>query len=303
MKSFLFRSMRLVVTLGITVVAIFFGWQLWIAYMETPWTRDGHVRANVVTITPDVTGLVSAVFVHDNQRVTKGQTLLKVDPSRFQIALDSAKASVTQATATLDNAKTEAERYRRLQEGSTVSQQSVDKAQLALEQAEAAYEQAQASYNLAQLNLVRTDVVSPADGIITNLALSPGDYVASGKGVMALVATSTIRVEGYFDESQLSHITVGDPVKITLMGTKDPLKGHVESIAAGIEDRERTAGSTLLANVTPNFTWVRLAQRVPVRVRLDKDTDASALIVGTSATVAVLPKANDREISLKTAIR
>lgn len=260
------------------------------------------MRANVVTITPDVTGPVLTVFIHDNQRVTKGQTLLKVDPARFQLALDSAKAAVSQATAALDNARTEAERYKKLQETSTVSQQSVDKAQMTLEQAEAGFEQAQANYNLAQLNLQRTDVVSPADGIITNLALSPGDYVAAGKGVMALIATSTIRVEGYFDENQLSGIAVGDPVKISLMGVKTPLRGHVESIAAGVEDRERTAGSNLLANVTPTFTWVRLAQRVPVRIRLDKDIEASTLIVGTSATVTVLPKSGDSELSLWSAV-
>lgn len=302
MKSIFLRLTRLAVTLGVTCVALFFGWQLWTSYMDTPWTRDGHVRANVVTITPDVTGPVSAVFIHDNQRVTKGQTLLKVDPARFQLALDSAKAAVSQATAALDNARTEADRYKKLQETSTVSQQSVDKAQMTLEQAEAGFEQAQANYNLAQLNLQRTDVVSPADGIITNLALSPGDYVAAGKGVMALIATSTIRVEGYFDENQLSGIAVGDPVKISLMGVKTPLRGHVESIAAGVEDRERTAGSNLLANVTPTFTWVRLAQRVPVRIRLDKDIEASTLIVGTSATVTVLPKSGDSELSLWSAV-
>lgn len=290
MKSFLLRFIRLGVTLGVTVVAAFFGWQLWGSYMETPWTRDGHVRANIVTITPDVSGPVSAVLIHDNQKVKKGEILLKVDPARFQLALDSAKAAVSQATAALDNAKVEAERYRTLRESSTVSQQSVDKAQLALEQAEAGYQQAKAAYNVAELNLRRTDVVAPVDGTITNLGLNPGDYVAAGRGVMALVATSTIRVEGYFDEGQIPKIKVGDPVTIKLVGSTTPLKGHVESIAAGVEDRERTAGSTLLANVTPNFTWVRLAQRVPVRIKLDTDADASSLIVGLSATVTVLPK-------------
>lgn len=290
MKSFFVRLVRLGVTLGVTAVAVFFGWQLWASYMETPWTRDGHVRANIVTITPDVSGPVSAVFIHDNQKVTKGQALLKIDPARFQLALDAAKAAVSQATAMLDNAKVEAERYRKLQESATVSQQSVDKSQMALEQAQAGYQQAMANYNLAQLNLQRTDILAPSDGTITNLALNAGDYVAAGKGVMAMVATSTIRVEGYFDEGQIPRIKVGDPVTIKLMGSETPLKGHVESIAAGVEDRERTAGSTLLANVTPNFTWVRLAQRVPVRIKLDADSDASSLIVGLSATVTVLPK-------------
>lgn len=290
MKSFALRLIRLFVTLGVTAVAIFFGWQLWTSYMETPWTRDGHVRANVVTITADVSGPVSAVLIHDNQKVRKGQILLKVDPARFQLALDSANAAVAQATAALDNAKVEAERYKKLQESSTVSQQSVDKSQLALEQAQAGYQQAMANYNLAQLNLQRTDILAPSDGTIANLALNAGDYVAAGKGLMALIATETVRVEGYFDENQLSNIAVGDDVTIKLMASATPLKGHVEIIAAGVEDRERTAGTTLLANVTPNFTWVRLAQRVPVRVKLDSDADASSLIVGLSATVTVLPE-------------
>lgn len=290
MKSFMLRFVRLGVTLGVTVVAVLFGWQLWASYLETPWTRDGHVRANIVTITPDVSGPIAAVLIHDNQKVTKGQTLLKVDPARFQLALDSANAAVSQATAALDNAKVESERYKKLQESATVSQQSVDKSKLALEQAQADYQQAMANYNVAQLNLQRTDIVAPTDGTITNLALNAGDYVVAGKGVMALVATSTIRVEGYFDEGQIPKIKVGDPVSIKLIGSAEPLKGHVESIAAGVEDRERTAGSTLLANVTPNFTWVRLAQRVPVRIKLDADADASSLIVGLSATVTVSPE-------------
>jgi RND family efflux transporter MFP subunit len=290
MTSLLLRSVRLLVTLGITAVAAVFGWQLWASYMETPWTRDGHVRANIVTITPDVSGPVSAVLIHDNQKVKKGEALLKIDPTRFQLALDSAKAAVSQAKATLDNARVEVERYTKLQESSTVSQQTADKARLSLEQAEAGYQQAMANFNIAQLNLQRTDVIAPADGVITNLALNPGDYAATGRAVMALILSSSIRVEGYFDEGQLPNIAIGDPVTIKLVGASTPLKGHVESIAAGVEDRERTAGTNLLASVTPNFTWVRLAQRIPVRVKLDADADASKLIVGLSATVTVLPK-------------
>ncbi|MBO0661025.1 efflux RND transporter periplasmic adaptor subunit [Jiella flava] len=289
MTARLSRILKSLFTLTVFAVALFAGWNVWQGYMDTPWTRDGHVRADVVSLAPDVSGQVEAVLVSDNQRVHKGDVLVRLDPQRFQIALDLANASLKDKTAALDQAQRDAERYNRLKGGPAVSAQAIEKADLALKQAEAAYQEAQSNRDLAALNLKRTKVRAPSNGVISNLALNPGDYVSAGKGVMALIDTDTLRVEGYFEENQLPQIAVGDPVDIALMGQRSPLHGHVESIAAGIEDRERSDGSNLLADVTPTFSWVRLAQRVPVRIALDEVPDGTRLVTGLTATVTVHP--------------
>jgi multidrug resistance efflux pump len=158
------------------------------------------------------------------------------------------------------------------------------------QEAQASYDQAVADRGVAQLNLDRSEVHASVNGIITNMDLRPGAYVTAGHGVMALVDTDTLRVEGYFEETKLTRIHVGDSVRIRLMGDARPLTGHVESIAAGIEDRDRSEGTNLLADVNPTFNWVRLAQRIPVRVALDEVPDPTRLVAGRSATVEVIDR-------------
>ena len=156
------------------------------------------------------------------------------------------------------------------------------------QQAKAAYDQALADQAVAKLNLERSEVHAPVNGTISNMDLRPGTYVSAGKGVMALVDTDTLHIEGYFEETKLPRIHVGAAARIRLMGEGQPLTGDVESIAAGIEDRDRTDGASLLANVNPTFNWVRLAQRVPVRIALDKVPGQTELVAGRSATVEVV---------------
>jgi multidrug resistance efflux pump len=174
----------------------------------------------------------------------------------------------------------------------SVSQEQQQSRQAAAEAASAAYRQALADRAVAQLNLQRSEVTSPVDGTVTNVNLEPGDYVTAGKGVMALVDRATLRVEGYFEETKLPKIHIGDPVRVRLMGEPQMLTGRVESIAAGIADRERSDSPDLLANINPTFTWVRLAQRVPVRVMLDKVPPEVRLVLGRTATVYVGQKAD-----------
>jgi multidrug resistance efflux pump len=300
MKAFLLRSLRLAVTLVVVAIAAGVGWNVWHDYMNTPWTRDGHVRADVIGITPDVSGPVGAVLVRDNQTVAKGDVLIEIDAARFQLALDLAKAALADKQAALQQAERNAGRYRKLGKGAAVSQQTIEEAQLAAVQAEAAYQEALSNRGVAELNLERAVVRAPSAGIVSNLSLNPGDYVTAGKAVMALVDTETLRVEGYFEESQLTRIAVGDPVEIDLMAGTAKLTGRVESIAAGIEDRERSDGSNLLANVTPTFSWVRLAQRIPVRVALDAVPEGIRLVAGLTATVTVRPKGDADGGSLPT---
>jgi RND family efflux transporter MFP subunit len=284
---------RFAVTAVVAVAAAIVGWQLWAYYMDEPWTRDGRVRADVVGVAPDVSGLVSDVAVRDNQQVRTGDVVFRIDRARFDLALEQADATVASRRATLDEALREMNRYRNLS-SLAVSQEKQQQTEAAAKEAEAAYRQAVADRAVAQLNLDRTAVIAPVNGVITNFDLRPGDYVSVGKPIAALVDTDTLRVEGYFEETKLPRIRVGDPVAIHLMGERAALRGHVESIAAGIEDRERSAGSSLLPNVNPTFSWVRLAQRVPVRVALDDVPAGVRLLAGRTATVTVLPAGGAR---------
>ncbi|CAM5765414.1 RND transporter [Labrys miyagiensis] len=286
MKRFFASVGRVLITLIIVVIAAGTGWRLWDYYMNDPWTRDGHVRADIIGVTPDVSGLVSEVLVHDNQAVHHGDVLLKIDGKRFELALEQADAAVAGAKATLAQAQRDFARYSELGKDVT-SAQKIEQAQAAQDVAAASYAQAVANQGVARLNLERSEIKAPANGVITNLDLNEGDYVNAGKAVMALLDTDTLRVEGYFEETKLPRIAVGDPVDIHLMGQPATITGHVESIAGGIEDRERSDGSKLLANINPTFSWVRLAQRVPIRIALDKIPDGVSLVAGQTATVMV----------------
>lgn len=280
---------RFAVTAIVVVAAVCAGWRLWVHYEVEPWTRDGRVKAYVVNVAPDVAGLVVAVPVHDNQDVKAGDVLFEIDRSRFQLAYDQARASMRQQEAARDQAARDVRRNRSL--GALVAAEAVEQSQARLAQAEAALAQSQALLNTARLNLDRSRVVAVVDGRVTNLDLRAGDYVSAGKPVMALIDASSFYVEGYFEETKLARIHRGDPVDVTLMGNASPIQGTVESIALGIADRDRSTGSDLLPNVNPTFNWVRLAQRIPVRVRIDKVPSGVRLVAGQTATVAV--NAND----------
>ncbi|MBN8954153.1 MULTISPECIES: HlyD family secretion protein [unclassified Rhizobium] len=280
---------RVAVTLIFVVAAVYVGRQLWGHYMDEPWTRDARLRADVVGIAPDVSGLVSEVLVKDNQTVKKGDVLFRVDRDRFAIALEQADAALASSNAALEQAQRESARQARL--GDAASLQQKEQALTTVQQDEAAVRQATANRELAQLNLDRSEVRATVNGTISNLSLRPGDYVSAGTAKVALIDSDSLRVEGYFEETKLPRIHIGDEVHIHLMGQAEKLTGHVESIAYGIEDRERTSGS-LLANITPTFSWVRLAQRVPVRIALDKVPDGTKLIAGLTATVEVQEQGN-----------
>ncbi|MCJ2127165.1 HlyD family secretion protein [Methylobacterium sp. J-077] len=286
MTRLLALSLRLIVTLAMVAAAIVVGLALWDYYMEAPWTRDGRVRADVVAVAPDVSGLVTEVLVEDNQMVTRGDVLFRIDPERFTLALRQAEAMVEGKKASAEQAAADYIRYTKLSDAA-VSQQKVELARATDLSAKAAYDQAVADRDVARLNLDRSAVKASVNGRITNMELRPGHYVNTGQGVMALVDSDTLRVEGYFEETKLPRIHVGDRASIHLMGDDGVLTGRVESFAGGIEDRERTAGANLLANVNPTFAWVRLAQRIPVRIKLDGMPDQARLVSGRTATVSV----------------
>ncbi len=288
MLSFLAKIGRLFVTLIVLGFAIFVGWRLWIHYEVEPWTRDGRVRADVIAIAPDVSGLVTEVLVRDNQLLRKGDILFRIDRDRFVLALKQAEANVEGRKAALEVAQKDLVRYRTMS-NIAVSQQKVEQVTAIEAKAKADLHQAEADRDVAKLNLARSEVRASVNGPITNFDLKPGNYVTAGKGVAALIDHDSFHVDGYFEETKLPLIHIGDNAEVFMMGEDRPLRGHVESIAGGIEDRDRTDGSNLLADVNPTFSWVRLAQRIPVRIALDEVPDGLRLVAGRTSTVVIKP--------------
>jgi RND family efflux transporter MFP subunit len=286
MRKLFASTGRVLLTLVSLLVAIAVGWQLWSYYMLEPWTRDGRVRADVVAVAADVPGLISDVFVHDNDKVAKGQPLFRIDQRRFQYALDQAKADVASRQATLDQAKRDLERAKSLT-SAAITVQQVEQRQQAVDVDQAELDAANAALEVTQLNLERSTVVAPVNGIVTNLDLLPGRYVNAGAAVFALLGSDTFRVEGYFEETKLRRIRIGEDASVKLIGDPRVLSGHVESIAYGIEDQNRSTSSNLLASVNPTFSWVRLAQRIPVRIKLDNVPPDLLLAAGRTATVSI----------------
>jgi RND family efflux transporter MFP subunit len=277
---------RLAVTLVVVAVAAVVAWQLWVYYMEDPWTRDGRVRADIVEVAPDVSGLVAQVYVTDNQAVRVGDPLFQIDPVRFNVALQQANAVVAKDAAALDEAARDARRYDALS-GNAVSSVTRDQSNTAVLEAKAELDQAKADQATAMLNVQRATVRATVNGAITNFSMRPGDYVTTGNAVAALVDSDSLYVDGYFEETKLPRIAIGDPASVTLLGGGPAISGHVQSIDAGIADNERSESPNLLADVNPTFTWVRLAQRVPVRIAIDQVPAGTRLIAGLTATVEV----------------
>jgi len=280
---------RFVLTSLIVGIAVYLGYQLWLRYMDSPWTRDGRVRANIVQITADVGGRVVSVPVHDNEFVHRGDVLFEVDPARYQLALANAKAHLAATRATLEMKRQQAKRRVAL-DPEVVSAEQNNDTQIAAQEAEAAYDQAKAELDLARLNLQRATVRAPVNGYVTNLLLRPGDYAAVGAPKMAIVDADSFWVYGYFEETRLRHVQVGDPAQVTLLGHTKAIEGRVASIAYAIADRDNPVAPDLTADVNPVFNWVRLASRIPVRIKLEKIPENVHIAAGMTCTVVIDPK-------------
>jgi multidrug resistance efflux pump len=285
----LVRFTRFLMTLATTALAAVLGWAMWNAYMAEPWTRDGTVRNYVVTMAPEVAGRIVELPVVDNQFVHKGDLLLLIDPTNYKIAVELAEAAVQQNQATAENAKREAERREKLSElaVSVEQQQSYESTAVA---AQARYQQAVANRDQAKVNLQRTEIRSPVNGWITNLLAQQGDYATVAQNVISIVDADSFWVDGYFEETQLASIHEGDPAKIKLMGYSQIIQGEVSGVARSINVENAQPNQAGLARVNPIFTWVRLAQRVPVRIRINQVPDGVRLVGGMTATIQVDPR-------------
>jgi multidrug resistance efflux pump len=277
---------RVLFSLVIVAVGCVGGYELWNYYMHSPWTRDARIQADVVSIAPDVSGYVDELRVKDNQFVHKGDVLLVIDRARYTRDLARAEAVVAARKAEMDMRRSEATRRTRLT-NLAVSDEAKEDAMLIAASAAAAYQQAMADWSVAQLNLDRTIIRAPVNGFVTNLTLDVGQYASVGTKVVGLIDSDSYRVTGYFEETKLPAVKSGGKVEIHLMSGGEPLIGHVESVARGITDRDNPAGPELLANVNPTFEWVRLAQRIPVRIRIDQIPDGVLISAGMTCTVVV----------------
>jgi len=279
------KFFSLLATLLVLALAIWIGRTLWEHYMNTPWTRDGRVRADIINVAADVNGYVTGVPVKDNQLVKKGDVLLEIDPEHYQIVVKQAQSLVASRKATWEMRKVNAHR-RADMDSLVISRENRDDASNIADSALADYQHALAQLDAAQLNLKRTKVLATVDGYVTNLNVHRGDYARVGDPKMAVIDKDSFWVYGFFEETKLPHIRVGDKADLQMM-SGEVLKGHVESISRGIYARDNPESRELVADVNPTFNWVRLAQRVPVRIHIDEIPDGFLLAAGTTCTVIV----------------
>jgi multidrug resistance efflux pump len=278
----------ILVTLAAVAVAAVTGWQAWQYYMGAPWTRDGTVRAYVVKISPEVAGEIVKLPIVDNQFVHKGDLLMLIDPRNYSIAVRQAEATVEQTRATSVNANAEMTRRLKLSDiAVTMEERQTYVSQAAT--AEANYQSALANLEQARINFKRTEVRSPVNGYVTNLTAQLGDYANVGDLQLSVVNSDSYWVDAYFEETALGRIREGDAATIKLMGYSPLLRGTVQGLARGINVPNATPDASGLASVNPIFTFVRLAQRVPVRVRIDEVPEGVTLVAGLTATVQVEP--------------
>lgn len=276
---------KVALTLVLVVVAAMLVSALWKAYVLAPWTRDGRVSAQIVRTAPEVSGTVLEVAVRDNQFVPRGTLLYRIDPTRFVLAVEQAEAQLAAAVAQLRQKQEDARRRQGMEE--LVPREEIQRAQQAVAIAQAEQRRAQVVLDMARLDLARAVVRAPVDGYVTRLKLNPGDYAVAGQPNMALLDAHSFWVTGYFEETKLHGIQVGAPAQVRLMGAQMQIAGHVASIGRGITDPNQHADGQGLPSVEPSFSWVRLAQRIPVRVEFDHLPEDVMLAAGMTASIAV----------------
>ena len=286
------RILPIVLTLIAVIIAAALGQVMWNVYVGAPWTRDGTVRVYVVTMAPQVAGQIMKLPVADNQLVHKGDLLMVIDPTDYKIAVDLAQAAVEQAQVNARNIEREAQRRQQLTQLAVTQEEKQTYESNAIA-AQATYQQAVARLYQARVNLQRTEIRSPVNGYVTNLLAQLGDYATVGENLISLVDADSFWVDGYFEETNLDRIRKGDPATVKLMGYPQALRGHVDSIARAINVANAQPNQEGLATVNPIFTWVRLAQRIPVRIHIDQVPEGVHLVAGMTATVQIDPPTGD----------
>lgn len=285
MKTLTRKISRFAITIILVIIAVIVIFRAWVFYTESPWTRDAKFTADIVAIAPDVSGLISDVRVRDNQLVKKGQVLFVVDQPRYKQALDQAEADVAYYQALVSEKRREASRRNQLGV-SAMSREAIEQANSDYQTSEHQLAKSIATRDTAKLDLERTVVKAPSDGWVTNLNVYGGEYITRGSTSVALVKQHTFYVLAYMEETKLDGIRPGFRAEITPLGSNRVLHGTVDSIAAGVTNSSSTVDSKGMATIDSNLEWVRLAQRVPVRIHLDQQ-QGNLYPSGTTATVVI----------------
>jgi multidrug resistance efflux pump len=281
------KVLRYVAT-GVLIAAAFVaarhGWRI---YMTSPWTRNGMVRVQVANVAPQISGQIVEVRTHDNEHVRKGDVLYVIEKFDFEVALDNAKATILNRAADLEVKKAQNARRAAL---TTLSTSNEEKQVFDgnAKMAEAALASAKATLAQSEINLQRTEVRSPVDGYVTNLLMRVGDSARAGTPNVSVIDENSYWIDAYFEETKLANIHAGDDVEAILLGYEASIRGRIESITGGISDANAASSTQGLPNVDPVFTWVRLAQRIPVRIRIDQVPQDVPLIAGMTCSVSVV---------------
>jgi multidrug resistance efflux pump len=283
------RLLRAGLTLAVVIAAGFLVSALWRAYVVAPWTRDGRVSAQIVRIAPEVSGTVAEVSVADDQYVKQGNVLYRIDNASFALALAKAEAQLAEAEVSLRQKTDEARRRRGME--SLVPAEDIQRANQAEAIARAELRGARVAVDRAKLDLARTELRAPTDGYVTRLRLNKGDYAVAGQPNLALIDAHSFWITGYFEETKLHGIQPGAAARIRLMGFDQVLPGRVASIGRGITDNNQQADAQGLPSVEPSFSWVRLAQRIPVRVEFEHVPHDVVLAAGMTGSIEVTPSA------------
>lgn len=282
---------RYFVTFTLMVTASVILYAQYLTYTQNPWTRDGQIRAYVIQITPRVTGQIIKMNIEDNAQVKKGDVLFEIDDSVYKNNLKKAIASHKQSLALLNKAKNEEHRSLNLvrRTPGALPTLTLNNLHNAVEIAQANVFAAEALIGEAQLNLNYTKITAPTDGYITNLSHRVGSQVVANTPVVALIDQNSFWVEGFFKETDLQNVKPKDTALVTLMMNDNlPLDGEITSIGYGIAKQDGSTGNALLPNVNPNFQWIRLAQRIPVKVHLKNMPQALQLRVGMTASIKII---------------
>ena len=280
-----------IINLALIAAAAWYAYQTFEEYIHNPWTRDGQVRGHVVQVAPRVSGMVTSIAVIDNQFVQKGDLLFEIDQEPFEIASAQAGANLKRAHISSRSSKIE---YDRLQEifakdPGAISQKDLNRREANYLQSLSQIDVAQESLRGANLNLGYTRIHASVDGYVSNVDFQIGTQAVANSPILALVDSNSFWVFGYFRESQIGQFNIGDPARVTLMAYPDqPLQGTVESLGWGIAPSDGNSGVKLLPSIKPVFQWIRLAQRIPVRIKVDKVPEGVELRFGLTASVMVM---------------
>jgi RND family efflux transporter MFP subunit len=286
MARFARETLKTAATLLMLLLAVLAALVIWDSYVTAPWTRDGSIRVQVASIAPQVSGQITEIRVVDNQYVHQGDVLYVIDPFDFQVALDTDKAQLREKAADLQVKRMQAERRQHLSDLATTPEEQ----QLYVgnaTRARAVFDAAQQQVAQADINLQRTKVRSPVNGYVTNLLMRVGDYAHAGTNNISVIDADSYWIDGYFEETKMAHVCVGDRAEAALMGYRDPIVGRIQSVTRGISVSNATPSTQGLPNVDPVYTWVRLAQRVPVRIKIADVPPGIPLVSGMTATVTI----------------